>query len=373
MRRRTTVVVAVLAVALTWPLPPVPAVDRAAIVQDEAYWVSTAQLTCHGDGTGAIAEARIDGAGPVSVHPYEANIGARALVAAGPRYAPMVRVYLGWYLAHLNRPDVHGVDGTVYDWTYDPATCSGGPQVNPVTGASPTYDSTDAYAGTFLSLVAAYARADPDATGFLRPARRDLDGVADAIGATLRPSGLTAATPVYDAEYLLDNVEAQRGLDDYAALLADVYGDAAASRVRADQAAGIRAAIEAHLWRAGMYAVSVDAPAPSWACWYPDSIAQLWPVWDLLGPASRRESTWVAFTAHWPGWAGSSPSYGAVSVDHDPNAVVAYAAARVGDTGAVEEYLVASGRNWAAPGRPAPWTVEDSGFRALAAQGGPPA
>ena len=29
----------------------------------------------------------------------------------------MVRGYLHWYLGHLNRPDVHGVAGTVYDYT----------------------------------------------------------------------------------------------------------------------------------------------------------------------------------------------------------------------------------------------------------------
>lgn len=358
-------------VALTAPVTA-PPVDRAAIVQDEAYWVSTAQLTCAGDGTGAIAEARIRGPGPVSVHPYEANIGARALVAAGPRYGPMVQNYLRWYLGHLNHPDTSGVDGTVYDYDYDPATCAGDVQTDPLTGTAPSFDSSDAYAGTFLSLVAAYARADPGAAVFLAaPAVREgLDSVAGAILATLRPSGLTAATPTYDAEYLLDNVESQQGLDAYAWLLASVFGDADGGRNRAAQAAGIRAAIETRLWRAGGYAVAADDGPPSWERWYPDSIAQLWPVWDLLGPPARRESAWATFQAHWPDWTDSTPSYGVVSADHDPNAAVAYAAARVGDTAAVDAYLTASQRTWAAAGRPAPWTVDDSGFRALAAQVG---
>ena len=65
-------------------------------------------------------------------------------------------------------------------------TCAGVLQPDPVTGAAPKYDSTDAYAGTFLTLVAEYAGpirraadvpADPGRAG-------RADAVADAIGAT---------------------------------------------------------------------------------------------------------------------------------------------------------------------------------------------
>ncbi len=103
------------------------AADYEQIVEEEAYWVSTAQLSCAGDGCGAIAEAPVTGSGPVSVHPYEASIGARAMLAAGGRYVPMVGEYVRWYLRHLNRPDVQGVVGTVYDYDYDPVTCVGRP------------------------------------------------------------------------------------------------------------------------------------------------------------------------------------------------------------------------------------------------------
>jgi hypothetical protein len=139
----------------------------------------------------------------------------------------------------------------------------------------------------------------------------------------------------------------------------------------------VRDAIETVLWRGsrtpGLYAIAADATDPSWDRWYPDALGQLWPVWALFGPPERRSTAWAAFEARWPGWASSTPSYGSVSVEHDPNSSVAYAAAHAGDLPALDDYLVRSQRNWADAGRPPPWTVDDSGFRALAASAGPPA
>ncbi len=349
-------------------------VDYEGIVQDEAYWVSTAQLSCAGAGDGAIAEARITGTGSVSVHPYEANLGARALLAAGPRYFPTVRRYLQWYLRHLNRPDVNGVVGTVYDYDFDPRTCVGTLQPHPVTGKRPKYDSTDAYAGTFLTLVAEYARADPADHGFLRsPAvRADLESIAGAVAATRGPSGLTAATPTYAAEYLMDNVEAQRGIADYGWLLQAVLAEPAAAQRRFAEAGRMRDAIEARLWLAGraggMYGWATDQLTPSWDTWFPDSMAQLWPVLDGLADEGRRAQLWAAFSRRWPTWTRSRPQYGAIDVEHDPNASVAYAAARVGARAEVDDYLRSSQELWVRAGRPPPWTVDDAGFRALAAR-----
>ena len=355
------------------PAPPVSRVDYARVVRDEAYWISTAQLTCDGPGRGAIAETPVVGDRPVSVHPYEANLAARALLVADARYRPMVRRYLEWYLRSLNRPDHNGLFGTVYDFDYDPRTCIGGPQPHPVTGARPKYDSTDAYAGTFLTLVAEYARADPAGHSFLRTpvVRADLATIADVVTATRGPSGLSGATPTYPAEYLMDNVEAQRGIDDYGWLLRAVLDDPGAAQRRSAEAARIRGAIEARLWLAGrtpgMYRWAADRLDPSWDVWFPDSLAQLWPVLDGLGDETRRRALWAGFSRRWPAWTRSTPAYGTVAVEHDPNAAIAYAAARVSDRAAVDDYLLSTQERWVRRGRPPPWTVDDAGFRALAA------
>ncbi|HKS51154.1 MAG TPA: hypothetical protein VJS67_04735 [Pseudonocardiaceae bacterium] len=371
--RRAIVAVVVMSLAVLATAEPRSSVDYRRIVLDEGYWVSTAQLTCDGDGSGAIAESRVAGSGKVSVHPYEANVGARAMVAAGPRYLPMVKRYIQWYLSHLNRPDQYGVYGTVYDYDYDPVTCIGTYQRDPRTGEAPAYDSTDAYAGTFLSLVRYYAEANPADSSFLRSQQTtvDLQRIAEVITAMGRPNGLTDATPSYPAQYLLDNVEAACGLQDYSWFVANVLGNRAAAVRPASQAAGIRSAIETQLWQAsrtpGMYGWAADQLSPSWAKWYPDAIAQLWPVWELLGPSYRRSAAWHQFVSRWPTWVHSTPSFGSSGVAHDPNAYVAYAAARVGDHAALDDYLSRSQVNWVDRGRPAPWTVADSGWRALAA------
>jgi hypothetical protein len=373
--RAVAAAVAISFVTLPTAEPNSP-LDYHRIVLDEGYWVSTAQLTCNGDGSGAIAESTVLGPGKVSLHPYEANIGARAMVAAGPRYLPMVKHYIQWYLSHLNRPDQHGVYGTVYDYDYDPVTCVGTYQPDPRTGEAPKYDSTDAYAGTFLSLVRHYAEANPADSSFLRSQQTttDLQRIADVIITTGRPNGLTEATPSYPAQYLLDNVEAQRGLQDYVWVVANVLGDSAAAIRPAVQAAIIRYAIEIRLWQAsrtpGMYGWAADQLSPSWVNWYPDAIAQLWPVWDLLGPSARQSAAWHQFVLRWPTWVDSTPSYGSSGVGHDPNSYVAYAAARAGDRAALDDYLSRSEVNWIDRGRPPPWTVADSGFRALAALAG---
>ncbi len=167
------------------------------------------------------------------------------------------------------------------------------------------------------------------------------------------PSGLTGATREHPAEYLMDNVEAARGLADYARLLGAVLDDPVGRRPdrrgRRDPVRRGGRALDGSA-RPGMYGWAADRLSPSWGVWYPDSVAQLWPVWDGLGPAAAGARRCGRGSAgQWPDWAASTPEYGDGSVDHDPNASSAYAAARVGDKAASTPTC---GRPWSA-GRPA--------------------
>jgi hypothetical protein len=90
---------------------------------------------------------------------------------------------------------------------------------------------------------------------------------------------------------------------------------------------------------------AADRPQPTWL-WYPDSLAQLWPVSDGLGPAPRRATAWAASTRGVAGLDGQ-PS----RVRHDlggprPDAAV-YAAARSGDKAGLDAYLTRSDTGWA--------------------------
>jgi len=82
--------------------------NYAQIIADEAYFVSLSQVEpCTGTSVrGAIALNPVSqNPGSLYINPYRANYGARALVAAGSHYFPMVKDWLIWYLNHVNWPD----------------------------------------------------------------------------------------------------------------------------------------------------------------------------------------------------------------------------------------------------------------------------
>ena len=357
-------------------LPAAPRADRVdyhRVLQDEAYWISTAQLTCPGSGRGAIAEARISGTDPVSVHPYEANLAARALLVAGPRYVPMVRDYLGWYLRHLNRPDHHGLAGTSTTTTTTRAPAPERRQPHPVTG-DVAQVRLDRRLRRHLPDPGRRVRAGrlrrpgvppfPGRAGRPGPGRRRDRGDPAPVRAVRRRSGLPGRVP--DGQRRGET--RARGLRRPAAHRARRPGGGRAPRP--PRPPGCRA-IEAHLWVAsgtgGMYGWAADELDPSWDVWFPDSVAQVWPVFDGPGDDRRRRALWAGFTGAGRCWTHSTPAYGAVAAEHDPERRIAYAAARIGDRAAVDEYLLTASGAGPQSGRPPPWTVDDAGFRALAA------
>jgi len=156
----------------------------AQIVQDEAYWISLAQIPQgRGAASGALAWYPFGSSDLAQIRPYIANRAAVGMLMAGSYYHPMVKAWLGWYFAHLNRPDYNGVYGTVYDYDATPGTGVKAFVANQQ-GQSPSYDSTDAYAATFLTLLRAYAEANPGDGGYLAGKAADIELIATAAAAT---------------------------------------------------------------------------------------------------------------------------------------------------------------------------------------------
>ncbi len=259
--------------------------------------------------------------------PYFANLAAMALVSNRPAD---VRSYLEWYLAHLNRPDRYGLQGTVYDYTVDNAG-----QERP-TGR---YDSADSYAATFLTLLRAYV----DATGdreFVTANLADIDLVASVISRLQDADGLVWATASRREKYLMDNAENYRGLKDYAEILTGVGATGAAAAAR-DAAQRVATGVESRLWDAkrgnydwGIYTFWLGghrlgelSRRSSWKSWYPDTVAQVFPViTGLLQPSDPRAvSLYENFNTWHPGWVNQSKR------DPHPWSVLGYAAAVMGD------------------------------------------
>src|SRR5919109_3076873 len=114
----------------------------------EYEWIAAQQLA-----NGAIVNRGLDEAErpeEVAVNPYFANFAALGLVQSGRlELLEAVRLWMTWYFDHMNRPDVHGFTGTVYDY-----------HVSRDDVETPTldYDSIDSYASTCLNLAREYWR-----------------------------------------------------------------------------------------------------------------------------------------------------------------------------------------------------------------------
>jgi hypothetical protein len=370
------------------------------IISGDARFVASAQLTAGwgcGPGhpaLGAIATAPLAGSHgtPVDVlvgrnqarirlvpnveayvDPYLADYGAFAMLLAGPGYYGKVLSYIKWYLGNVNydaeQDTYQGVPGSIFDYRVDLRHCT--------QASTGSYDSSDSYAGTFLSLVSAFARANPAGAAYFTrlDVRKELSVIANAILITLNPNGLTSALQTqmpFDA-YTEDNIESSQGLADYSALLAD-EGDPAAPH-RAATAASIRASIASNEWlpSARAYRDAADQATASFTSCRAGTI-QLWPAWDRHGTAKWRQTVISRHARSDPSWARTTPAYPDIScaAGHDPESATAYAAAQTGDTAAARSWLDHSQANWVDPGRPYPWTVQDSGFRALTPTCSPP-
>src|SRR5579859_375874 len=248
-----------------------PAGSRADVTwsRDDASWIRQAQLP-----DGAIEP--VPGYGQIL--PYLANYAALGLARAASELGDRADAdaawhWLAWYQAHQDAA------GFVTDYEV-----SGGTETS--TG---TYDSTDAYAGTFLTAAAAAWQADPDQARLKSLARGITQAVA-AIAATQTADGLTWASPSYHVKLLMDNAEAYGGLRSVVTLATALGEPALASRATRDArriAAGV-----ASLWNphsSGFnWAKAADgtSSAPSWTVLYPDAMESVWTIaYGLADPA----------------------------------------------------------------------------------------
>ena len=145
--------------------------------------------------------------------------------------------------------DVPSPGGTVYDYNANAAACTEQPKVQPG-DTHPFYDSTDAYAATWLSAMRAYAQANPaDWAWFQSP---DIvywmDQEAHVSIYTLQPNGLTWAKPDYPRQYLMDNIEVLQGLNDYIWIAQNVLNDRGKVNYWTSYANTLSQGIQTYLW-----------------------------------------------------------------------------------------------------------------------------
>jgi hypothetical protein len=275
---------------------PTPAYSAATIaaVKSDADWILSAALP-----DGAICHY-VD---HVRIMPYLANYASWGLtrafqVTGDSRYVTATWNWLLWYQAHQD------VNGYVTDYTV----------TNGVESTTGNFDSTDAYAGTFLVAVDLAWRATGDQTK-LRVLAPGITKALHAIESTQQSDGLTWAKPTYHAKYLMDQAETYAGLNAAADLSTASGNSAQAGEASADGTA-MRGGVET-LWNSvtGLYAFAKNGDgtlAPtSWSVMYPQALSEVWAValgdWLVPGevalvPADRSASLTSAFVTSWPQW-----------------------------------------------------------------------
>src|SRR5579875_43649 len=225
-----------------------------------------------------MAQQRSDGAivmgnkPPYRLSPYVANYAALGLLDAyqvthDPSLLQAVKQWQKWYLAHLN------ADGTIYDYSGDVGAWH----------STNDYDSTDAYAATFMLLAWRYAQVAKDPM-WVRRLVTALPQLANAVRLTLRGDGLTMAKPNYLAMYTMDNVEVYRGWVAAAQLAQRMHRADLAHSYRKLAEATLHA-IDTLLWAhdtrgGGHFLIGIQPNGAKFEVkqpmvWYPDQMAQL--------------------------------------------------------------------------------------------------
>jgi hypothetical protein len=290
---------------------------------------------------------------PAIIEPYFSNIAAIGMTK-DPNRMPQVVGWMNWYINHLNWPDKWGLYGTMYDYTV----------VNGVETPTYTADSTDSYAGTFLTLAwNAWKSGDPNAQAYISGLSYQLDVIGGVLIQTQQSDGLTWAKPDYQIKYLMDNCEGYRGLRDLASLYQNAFNDAGKAAYYNAAADSMQNGILA-MWLNGNWAVYKDwygnYIAPSMGTWYADASSQVFPV--LMGVVtssdSRAQEAYASLNAAWPGW----PTLSFNDQDPFPWCLIADGAAAMGDQASVVTYITTIQNKYVNSGFPWPFYSAEAGW-----------
>ena len=263
------------------------------IVDTENAWLASMQLP-----NGALPMTYAKN-GTLKLCPYFSDFAALSMLNQADLYADNVKKYMDWHFAHLNtaETDYNGVDGTIYD--YNAIMSNGNVVREEYIGGTPSYDSTDSYAATFLEVVQKYVEKTGDKQ-YAIDHKAEIERIVNALYSTM-VGGLTLAKPDYKVKYLMDNCEVYSGMVAGAKLYADVLIPADASlaatgaKLAAD-AAIVADKIEKQMWNeTGKYYYpalgenGVPNYTFSWSNFYPSATAQPFPViFGLIDPESER-------------------------------------------------------------------------------------
>ncbi|MBO7319921.1 MAG: hypothetical protein J6V06_07895 [Clostridia bacterium] len=285
--------------------------------------------------------------GELTVNPYFADFAALALLDKAEEYADVVVGYMDWHFAHLNtaQEDFNGLDGTIYDYK---VTMKNGEIVSEKISTpenADSYDTTDSYAATFLTVVNKYFYKTGD-SDYLVSHAEDLKRITNVMFATLQ-NGLTYAKGNHRVKYLMDNCEVYEGFIAASRIFEEIVlcGKTEYTDIR-DQCGEVsfivRDNINNKLWNyvGGYYLPGITAYVKiptkifSWNTYYPQATSQLFPIiCGVIEPDTQRaKNLYEKFceTYHWEAFDYPDAFYWGANVQ---------AAAIMNDLESVTEYM----------------------------------
>lgn len=311
------------------------------IFESETKWLASLQLP---DGAMPMTYTAN---GNVTVNPYFADFAALALLDDAEKYADNVKAYMDWHFVHLNtaEEDFNSLDGTIYDYI---VTMKGGEIESEVISTpenADSYDTTDSYAATFLTVLDKYLSKTGD-SAYIVDNAEDIKRITNVMFATLQ-NGLTYAKHNHRIKYLMDNCEVYEGAIAATNLFEEIVlsGKTEYTDMRdscSELIGTVKESINTKLWsfvggyyRPGITAyVKIPSKIFSWKTYYPQATSQLFPIiCGVIEPNTERaKNLYEKFSEnyHWEAFEYPDVFYWGANVQ---------AAAKMGDVESVTEYM----------------------------------
>lgn len=357
--------------------PLVDAVFRDAALQAlQRLVVQAPQLASHGAIRTHIGTGFVDAQGQPwqQVSAYAVNLGLLGVLNVAPALLPVAADWLRWQARHVAASGPQR--GVVPDhWVRSAdlalAMCPPGLAAE----RCGDVDAVDSTAASTLLLADAYQRQGGAVALLREPAvRAALESAAMAMTLLTDSDGLTLAKRSHPVVYTMDAVEVIAGWRAWARLQRDAYAQPQSALNSDANAERAEAGLRAQLWdaQAGAWRVhSGDEPLQRQR-WYPDTVAQAWPLlWGAnAGPPGRAAQAWRQAQQPWlkPHWASRIA---------DPAGfwwpAAAVAALCTGDEAAARTWVARARLRWLDPRAPFAWPFQVSDLLWLLWLAEPPA
>ena len=335
----------------------------------------------HGAVRRALAAAHVDGQRRPWHHiaAYEGNLGLIGALRIDPTLRTEAADWLRWQVRNL---PLRGVDqGVLHDrWVLADGSQQSSCPPDIDARHCQQIDATDSTIASLFLMAKAYLDNGGDPALLREPAvRLALERAAVTLARLQQPHGLSWAKRSHPVAYLMDAVEVAAGWRAFAQVQDKVWAQPDAAQTSRARAQRTSTAVEQRLWDAGsgLWRVSLDAGPAQIQHWYPDTMAQAWP---LLWSVPDQPGAFQASRAAWPRavtrWRNPDAAWQRRNVDPAgfwwPAAAVA--AHCVGDTTAAADWVARARAAWLRPEAPFAWPFQVSDLLWLLwlAEPGPP-